>query len=152
MTSFGRCGRVLLVAVAAAGCGESGVPSQERMQTVPVSGRVAYRGRPLGNVAVIFQSTDGRVSAVGTTDASGAFRLTTYARDDGVPPGSYKVTVASGGAAREIEPGVLAPLPEEGEAGAPTPPVLARYADPTKTDLKADVTEGGTNRFTFELK
>ncbi len=152
MTSAGRCGWALLAALAAAGCGESGASSQERMQTVPVSGRVAYRGKPLGNVAVIFQSIDGKVSAVGTTDASGTFRLTTYAPDDGAPPGSYKVTVASGSAAHEIEPGVLAPMPDEGEPGAPKPPIPARYADPSRTDLTADVKPSGTNRFTFELK
>jgi hypothetical protein len=119
------------------------------VQPVPVSGRVAYRGKPLGNVAVVFQSIDGKVSAIGTTDASGTFRLTTYSPDDGAPPGSYKVTVACGGAAREIEPGVLAPTPDETAANSPIPP---RYADPTRTDLTADVKETGTNRFTFELK
>ena len=152
MSSVGRCGWVLLAALAAAGCGESGASSLERMRTVPVSGRVAYRGKPLANVAVTFQSVDGKVSATATTDASGAFRLTTYAPDDGAPPGSYKVTVASGGAAREIEPGVLAPVPEDGDAGAPKSPVPVRYADPTRSDLTADVKESGANRFTFELK
>ena len=152
MTTVGRCGWVLLAALAAAGCGESGASSQERMQTVPVSGRVAYRGKPLGNVAVIFQSNDGKVSATGTTDASGTFRLTTYAPDDGAPPGSYKVTVASGTPVKEIEPGVLAPTPEEGETNATKPPIPVRYTDPTRSDLTADVTENGTNRFAFELK
>jgi hypothetical protein len=149
MTYVGRCGWVLLAALTAAGCGESGVSSQEKLQPVPVSGRVAYRGKPLGNVAVIFQSIDGKVSATGTTDASGAFRLTTFAADDGAPPGSYKVTVAPGSMAREIEPGVLAPMPEEVASGSSIP---TRYADPTKSDLMADVKESGTNRFTFELK
>jgi hypothetical protein len=149
MTRVGRCGCVLLAALAAAGCGESGASSHEKMPTVPVSGRVAFRGKPLGNVAVIFQSIDGKVSATGTTDAAGTFRLATYAPDDGAPPGSYRVTVAPGGTAREIEPGVLAPTPEEPATGSPVP---ARYADPTKSDLSADVKESGANRFTFELK
>jgi hypothetical protein len=149
MSFLGRCGWVLLAALAASGCGDPGAWSQEKLQPVPVSGRVAYRGKPVGNVAVIFQSIDGTVSATGTTDAAGAFRLTTYAPDDGAPPGSYKVTVAAGGSAREIEPGVLAPMPEEVTAGSQVP---ARYADPTRTDLTADVTESGTNRFTFELR
>jgi hypothetical protein len=149
MSFLGRCRWVLLAALAAAGCGGSGASSPEQVQPVPVSGRVAYRGKPLGNVAVVFQSIDGKVSAVGTTDASGTFRLTTYSPDDGAPPGSYKVTVAAGGSAREIEPGVLAPVAEEAAAGSPVP---VRYADPTRTDLTADVKENGANRFTFELK
>jgi hypothetical protein len=149
MTTVGRCGWVLLAALAVAGCSESGVSSQEKLQPVPVSGRVAYRGKPLGNVSVSFQSIDGKVCAMGTTDATGAFRLTTYAPDDGAPAGSYKVTVAASGTAREVEPGVIAPMPEETTTGSPIP---ARYADPTKSDLTADVKESGTNRFTFELK
>lgn len=106
-------------------------------------------------MAVIFQMIDGKVSATGTTDGAGTFKLSTYTQDDGAPVGLYKVTVAPGGAEPvEIEEGVLAPQPEEGEGGGggPKSPVPAKYPDPQKTDLTADVKESGTNQFSFDLK
>ena len=70
-------------------CGPAPLP------THPVSGTVTKKGQPVAGAAVTFvpDSADGR-SAVGVTDANGAFKLTTQEQDDGAMLGSYKVTVA----------------------------------------------------------
>lgn len=73
-----------------AGCSGSG--------TVKVDGVVTLDGKPLANATVTFHSADGKGrTAIGTTDAQGAFTLTSYSADDGIVPGDYKVVVFASG-------------------------------------------------------
>ncbi|MDR1385917.1 MAG: carboxypeptidase-like regulatory domain-containing protein [Planctomycetaceae bacterium] len=65
--------------------------------TVLVTGIVHVDGKPMEQVTVSFQSTDGsQMGAVGTTDAQGKFVLTTGMAPfgSGVIPGQYHVTFA----------------------------------------------------------
>jgi len=73
---------------AAAGCGR---PSYTM---IPVTGSVAYEGRPLPEAQVIF---DGRAGPRGfaTTDAEGRFTLATRRYGTGLPAGDYAVFVAA---------------------------------------------------------
>ncbi len=74
-----------------AGCG--GVV--DRPQLAPVSGVVMMDGKPLADVNVTFYF-DGEQAprpAVGTTDESGKFRLTTFDTNDGAIVGTHIVTV-----------------------------------------------------------
>jgi hypothetical protein len=81
------CSRVLiLAAVLAAGCSGG--------RTVPVSGKVTLAdGAPARGATVCFTDTANSTSASGVCDDDGRFQLTTFARDDGAPPGTYRVTV-----------------------------------------------------------
>ncbi len=133
------CGRRVAAAVilaafsAPTGCGFA------PPQTVPVEGKVVFRGgAPVANANLQFlpdPSSGGTHIANGTTDASGAFKLHTYLNEtrsalDGAVPGKYKVEVTGyPGASR---------IPE-------------KFASPTDTPLRADVPPSGTSALTLEL-
>jgi hypothetical protein len=137
---------LILTAVGAGGCSDDAPAGPEELATVPAGGVLTYKGKPVANATVSFQSLDGTVSSYGRTDAAGTFTLSTYGEQDGAPPGKYKVTVAAGGAT-EIEPGVLAPEPPGGFRS----PVPAKYADPDTTEIVVEVKEGEKNQFTIDL-
>lgn len=139
-------GVTTLVLFVALGCG-SKEKAQEQQPTTPARGVVVYKGRPIGDASVGFISLDNKVRGGGRTDNVGSFVLSTYGKDDGIPPGRYRVTVAVSGV-KELEPGVLAPEPEGGFKS----PIPSKYANPTTTDLLVEVKEGGKNDFTIELK
>jgi hypothetical protein len=136
-----------LVLAVLTGCGSAGPAPVVKQKTVPVSGVLTYKGKPVPNASVVFQSLDGKVSSWGTTDAAGTFTLSTYATQDGAPPGKYKVTV-SAGAPKEVEPGVL---PDEPPGGFKSP-VPGKYSNPATTDVVMDVSESGKNQLTIDLK
>ncbi len=69
--------------------------------TSPVSGKVTLNGAPVDGATVTFVRDGGGKPAVGKTDASGSYKLTTYSKDDGAIVGSYKVTIAKWEAAAE---------------------------------------------------
>jgi len=63
---------------------------------------VTFRGKPVEGASVVFvPAVAGKRAAVGTTDATGRFRLTTKDPGDGALPGAYAIAVskteASGG-------------------------------------------------------
>lgn len=75
-----------LASCIAAGCGAA--------KTVPVKGSVRLTdGTPVVGATVVFESAQHRVSPSGTTDDDGAFTLTAFSRDDGAPPGEYRIAV-----------------------------------------------------------
>lgn len=84
--------------VGIAGCG----PRTRLEGLAPVEGTVTFRGKPVEGASVVFvPATAGKRAAVGTTDATGRFRLTTKDPGDGALPGAYAIAVskteASGG-------------------------------------------------------
>ena len=73
------------------GC--SGGPSYPK--TYPVSGVVTQGGKPIENASVVFVPLDNTCQpAIGRTDASGKYELTTNVAKDGAMPGKYGVKVA----------------------------------------------------------
>jgi len=68
------------------GCGP------KRPETVPVSGRVTYHGKPVAGAHVMFQPEQGR-PAVATTGPDGSYRLTTFVAGDGALLGRHRVTI-----------------------------------------------------------
>lgn len=135
------------------GCGE--VADVDRPDTAPVSGSVTYNGAPVEGATVTFVAgASGGRGAVGTTDASGKFELTTFAAGDGAIPGSYKVKIAkmsSEGTPMTEQEGVVVPP----TGGMPTSEVKdelpPKYKDESTSGLTADVKEGGDNDFLFDL-
>jgi hypothetical protein len=120
----------------APGCG--GGPS-DAPKTVPASGVVKHNGNPVAGVLVTFFPEKGPL-AVGTTDAAGAFSLST----SGVPgatAGNHRVSVAW------VPEDAPMPLtPEEGQAQAQKSPIPARYGDPNTSQLTQSLgAEGSTS-------
>lgn len=118
---------------------------------------------------------DGK-AAVGKTDASGKYSLTTWAKDDGAQAGKYQVTISKYDAP-EQEPAaetaettesdpeeIFAPdfqgeypedydeMEETEKAAAISKNILpAKYASPKTSGLKADVVAEGENLHDFTL-
>jgi hypothetical protein len=139
---------MVCAAFAAVGCARVGPPpGPPRLPTVPAAGVVLHRGKPLAKASVAFHRDDGLASALATTDESGGFTLGTYATADGAPAGGYRVSVAVS-TTTEIEPGVLAPLPEGGSRSVIPP----HYADPTTSGLTAKIPEAGDLGIRIELE
>lgn len=69
------------------GCGSGGT-------TYPVTGKVTYPdGTPLVNAQVSFEAVDEPIGAIGSTDANGVYKLTTYSFEDGAIRGKHRVLV-----------------------------------------------------------
>jgi len=134
------------------GCGGANRPAN-RPETVLTSGTVMYQGKPVAGATVTFvaespasQSTPAR-GAVGRTDESGQFKLTTFDPGDGVIPGNYRVTVAKMDATAVAEnPDPTLPPPPPPKSVLPE-----KFADPNTSGLTAEVKQGGENKFSFDL-
>jgi hypothetical protein len=144
-----------------AGCG--GGPN-----VYPVSGSVRLKGKPLAGATVTFAPVGEGRAAVATTEPDGTFRLNTNlpggSGGSGALPGDYKVTVSKfvppdGMTEAEYEKKAAADAAKR-ESGAYNPDVSLPakvetvppgYSDGAKTKLKAAVTSGGPNEFSFDI-
>lgn len=72
------------------------------MPTVPVKGKVIYRGKPLTQGQIVFRPTDAGREATGQIKPDGTFALTTHKDGDGAVVGTHKVTVTNAG--RNVRP------------------------------------------------
>jgi hypothetical protein len=137
----------LAAVLAAVGCGAGSGP-------VPVRGVVKLDGQPVANASVVFiPETSGGREAYGSTDANGAFRLTTTKPDDGALPGKYKVVIQppapAGGSTPFDEPG-KAPV---AVPKAPTGPrIPLKYTVAGQTPLTQDVPPSGDVLFDLQSK
>jgi hypothetical protein len=131
-----RCG-IVAVALAIAGC--SGRPAN-RPATYPVSGIVQFSGSPVAGATVGFQSKEpqGR-SASGITDAQGRYKLTTFSRGDGAPPGNYGVIVLKYKETASASGGEY--LPAQGPERPPEHELPPKYAAAATSGLEATVGE-----------
>ena len=119
-----------------------------RPATYAVSGIVQASGSPVEGATVCFQGKEqGARSATGLTDAQGRYRLTTFTRGDGAPPGDYRVIVFK----YKETPTVVA----EGEYSPPTGPepppqheLPPKYATANTSGLEATV---GTSSLEFNI-
>src|ERR1700749_4811857 len=78
------------VALVSAGCGTSGF--------YPTRGQVVWAdGSPASQLSgglVVFSLQESNISASGAINPDGTFRLNCLKKDDGLPPGTYNVTVS----------------------------------------------------------
>lgn len=126
------------------GC--SSEPPSPRMRTLPVTGKVTHLGQPLSGVDVRFIADDGSVTSFAKTDASGAFKLSTYADGDGAPARKYYVIVTDPN-------GELSTKTLPGEDGSTIPMkgrVPTKYSSAATSPLIETVTDAGPN--VIELK
>ena len=75
---------------ACSGCGMSGGANAA---LIPVKGKVTYKGQPLTQGRVTFESEDTGRRASGKLQSDGSFVLTTYKEGDGVVAGDYMVII-----------------------------------------------------------
>jgi hypothetical protein len=129
--------------------GDEPVAERKRPAVHPVRVTVTADGLPAAGATVnFFKKVPGKDGAAdtwgqtadGLTDASGVATLTTYAANDGVPPGEYAVVVVQTG--RFVE---YSRDPVEGNK------LPRRYATPGTTPLRATVTAGAKNDFALDV-
>ena len=137
---FALIGLALLV-----GCNSASISG-----TVPVGGKVTYKGTPVeGAIITLVPEGNGR-TATATTTTGGAFSLTTVDAS-GAMPGKYKVTIdkveygAAGSSSMEAASTGNA---AEGQAKRALP---AKYAEVASTPLAMEVPSGGNQSIDFQL-
>jgi hypothetical protein len=145
------------------GCGSSDLP-----KTYKVTGTVKLNGAPVEGAIVTFLSSEKKKDAVGSTNAKGEFKLSTFGPGDGALPGSYKVTISkpdrpAAPPATTPPPGVIASgeisesyVPPTNSPGnmkdsGPKNLLPAKYASDQTSGLVATVAENDQNKFDFEL-
>ena len=107
-----------------------------------VSGTVTFKGSPLDTGSIAFLSNTDGMQIGGAMIKDGKFQMPA---EQGLEPGTYKVTISS-------PKGVGERTPEQIEVGASAPgkeQIPAEYN--TKTKLTIEVTSGGPNVFPFAI-
>jgi len=137
----------MAVAVVCAGCG-SGRPKSNRPATALARGLVTYRGKPVEDAVLVFQpSAQSGFAASAMTDRDGRFDLKAFPPDSGAVPGTYKVVVM------KVSQDDVAAAAGPGNAVAqPASLIPAKYCDPSKSGLTAEVPAEGTEQLLFELR
>ena len=108
---------------------------------VPVKGRVLFEGKPVPYALVVFHplAEEGEtIRPRGQVAEDGSFQLTSYAAQDGAPPGEYRVTVEWW-------------LARTGSDAPPTNRLPARYSKAATSRLQARIAEGTHELPTFKL-
>ncbi len=124
-------------------CLAGGCDSDDGLGRRAISGMITLDGQPLSDGAILLEpATTQSGTAVGTTIRRGMFAIP---RDQGPAPGSYQVRVYASS-------GDQAP-PINGQTDRTRRPMVERIPAVynTRTELRANVTERGTNRFRFDL-
>jgi hypothetical protein len=123
-----------MISLAAIGCSPATMAK--------VSGTVTSNGKPVPDAVVQFVAHKGP-GAVGRTDATGQFSLSTLKPGDGAFFGTFQVTV------QRFLPG------EDPDNPSPSPPppndIPKVYRSAATTPLSAEVKRGAKNAFDFEL-
>ena len=123
------------------GCGPGAEPHPE---TVPVQGKVTYKGQPVPRGTITFQPDAGQ-PATGEIQPDGSYRLGTYGQDDGAVPGHHRVMIIANTAD---------PTKIPGSSPGYVPPkdlVPKSYGQIDTSGLTADVTKDKAT-YDFDLK
>lgn len=127
-----------VVLLTLSGCGE------KRIHTVPVSGKVTYRGQPAAGAQVVLHpaSVDPqrKFSATGRVQDDGTFKIGVNAAADGAPPGDYVATVQW-----------FKLIQTDGGTGQGPNVLPAKYGSPETSTLKVKVNEEPTELPPLEL-
>ena len=147
------------LACLAAGCGGAREDewTKRRPAVYPVRGKVLYKGEPVAEATVSFESigSDKPVGASGLTDEDGEFGLTTFDPGDGAIAGEHRVMVLKA----VIEGEDLSYYDEKSpNYGKVPPPTKFKHLIPEKyskfqtSGLTAKVESNDDNEITIELK
>jgi hypothetical protein len=119
---------LLVAALTVSGCGN-------KPKLVTVTGKVIHGGKPLTAGSIWLHPSAGNPyqgeKPSCQLELDGGFVLRTYPYGEGVPPGTYRVTL-SPELAKRIK--------------------RATYADPAKTPLQLEVPDDGVKDYVFEVK
>lgn len=131
--------------------GLSGCGPRTRLEGLaPVEGTVTFRGKAVEGATVVFvPATAGKRAAIGTTDATGRFRLTTKDPGDGAFPGPYAIAVSKTEASGGLSAAEAEAWSRERENFGKYPPaptitehLPGRYKAATTSGFQATVTAG----------
>jgi hypothetical protein len=116
----------------------------EHPPTLPVSGKVSYKGQPVTKGTVTFVSDDGQ-TAVGEIQPDGTYSLSTFGQNDGTVLGHHRVSVVASDADPTLMPG--------SSKGYKPPKDLVpkKYGDAVSSGLEATVSREKSS-FDFDLK
>ena len=133
------------------GCGGGGM---KPIKTEYIEGKVTYKGQPVAIASLVFSPVkegEGH-PAYGITDSSGTYRIQTSlgAPGRGTTPGEYIVRISK---TEGVPTGQFSTDPEGNRlAMVNTRHVLPVIYDSAATSpLRATVTQGGPNKFDFDL-
>lgn len=155
---------IIALAMLAIGCSSGAEKAAPRAKVYKATGTVTYLGNPLIGAAVTFSPEDKQPAAIGRTNDSGEFSLTTYRAGDGAAAGKFKVLVtmtdsAAGGTpadAHGTDPQSDYSTPgnaHSAKAGKGNANILpAKFSDLSQTPLSATIDPSKDNKFPFELK
>jgi hypothetical protein len=127
--------RVIVVALLLTGTACNGDP--DRKPLFPAEGKVLCDAKPAAGAIIFLHPVDaekpGAARPHGTVDKDGSFRLMTYLTDDGVPAGSYNVSIYW------TKPGKLGG--DDGENLLPP-----KYLSPTTSGIPPIIIQEGENQ------
>jgi hypothetical protein len=145
------------------GCSDQSA-SKGRVKVYKASGKVTFHGTPLIGAMVSFSPEKDQPAAIGRTNDTGAFTLTTYQSADGAAAGDFKVLLMMLDSGESGSTPDVAHFKDQAsyaavdshaarKGGKATGNVLpAKYGDPKQTPLTAKVDPTKENTFTFEVK
>jgi hypothetical protein len=96
--SFALAAPILLMC---GGCGPSS--AIQSAETVPVKGKVTYKGQPLARGVITFEPRNSGRQASGQIGPDGTFELTTLSKGDGAAVGKHRISVSETGASPKAE-------------------------------------------------
>jgi len=147
-----------------AGCG--GAAGANQQDTYPVTGTLTFHNAPLADASITYVPLkEGMPPAVGRTDSSGNYMLTTYNINDGAVEGDYKVLIVKIAQAASDDDDDMGEHSDDPNAefddtshdaakakkssGSLIP---SRYSAKEATPFSATVAADGENKFDFDLQ
>ena len=155
---------LVLLAIMLSGCGGDTGKGKPRAKVYKTKGKVTFLGSPVVSAVVSFSPKGDQPAAIGRTNDSGEFVLTTYAAGDGAAAGEFTVMVMLIDSGDAEKTPAIAHAKNQAEyvptdthnakkAGKSSGNVLpAKYADPKSSTLTAKVESGKDNNFVFDVK
>jgi len=128
-----------------AGCSRAG-----SAPTVPAAGRLLYGGKPLPGIDMVFTPEHGR-RGFATTDSQGRFTVSTFAKGDGVVPGTHTVTLWPHPVEAKVVVDSRAAQPTSSSVPL-TLPFPSRYAYAADTTLVVELDAQGSRSLEFALQ
>jgi hypothetical protein len=107
------------------GCGSS---AAQGAATLPVKGKVLFKGKPVTKGRVMFEPEGAGKDAFGDIQPDGSFVSTTYKKDDGAVVGNHRVSISTGDKS-----------------------IPAKYESLGSSKVEIEVSEGKTD-YTIDLK
>ncbi len=132
-----------LVLPSLAGCGSG----EEKLDLVPASGVLTYKGKPLSGYQVFFKPEGDLRPANGTTDENGKFVLGTAGDANGALVGKFNVYIILPPEDLEVESGrETQAMVQERKSALPR-----KFELPTTSGIVIEVPAGGSDTLNIEL-